>query len=333
MKVALVGFGAVGRGFADVVLDDTPVEVDVVLVADSDTVTVDDDGLDLEEVKETKKETGDVGDGKPLMAALRETEYDVLVEATPTTLGDAEPAFSHITAAIQNGAHVVTSNKGPVAMRYSELMEAADEEGVEVRMEGAVGGAMPVINTVRESLAGDDVYAARGILNGTCNFILSRMLEEGLSYEHVLGEAQDMGIAETDPTFDVEGIDTALKCVILSNVLFDGESTLDDVDVTGITEITPDALRLADESGHVVKLIGEVTRDELKVEPRLIPKEHSLDVGGTLNVVSFETEFAGEITVSGKGAGDEETASALVSDLTAIARKHGFDGDSDTGGE
>jgi len=319
MRVALVGFGAVGRGFADAVLGGA-VDVDVVLVADSSSVAVEEDGLDLEAVKDKKDDEGVVGDGGDVGEALEDAEYDVLVEASPTTLGDAQPAFGYMMTAIGKGADVVTSNKGPVAMRYGELMEAADEAGVEVRMEGTVGGAIPTINTVRESLAGDEVSSARGILNGTCNFILTRMLEEGLTYEHVLGEAQDMGIAEADPTFDVEGIDTALKCVILSNVLFEGERTLDDVDVTGITEVTPDSLRLARESGHVVKLVGEVSEDSLSVAPRLVPEGHALDVSGTLNVVSFEANLAGEVTVTGHGAGSSETASALVSDVAAIER-------------
>jgi homoserine dehydrogenase len=321
VRVALVGFGAVGRGFADAVLGGAPVDVEVVLVADSSSVAVDEDGLDLAEVKRRKEEDDAVGDGEDTADALEETDYDVLVEASPTTLGDAEPAFGYMTTAMEKGAHVVTSNKGPLAMRYGELMRTAEEAGVEVRMEGAVGGAIPTINTVRESLAGDEVSGARGILNGTCNFILTRMLEEGLTYEHVLGEAQDMGIAESDPTFDVEGIDTALKCVILSNVLFEEERTLEDVDVNGITEVTPDALRLARESGHVVKLVGEVSEDALSVAPRLVPEGHALDVGGTLNVVSFDADLAGEVTVTGHGAGSSETASALVSDLAAVVRK------------
>lgn len=321
VRVALVGFGAVGRGFADAVLGGAPVDVEVVLVADSSSVAVDDEGLDLAAVKKRKDDDGVVGEGGDIAGALEDIDYDVLVEASPTTLGDAEPAFGYMTTAMENGAHVVTSNKGPLAMRYEELMQAAEEAGVEIRMEGTVGGAIPTINTVQESLAGDDISEARGILNGTCNFILTRMLEEGLTYEHVLGEAQDMGIAESDPTFDVEGIDTALKCVILSNVLFDGERTLDDVDVTGITEVTPDALRLARESGHVVKLVGEVSEDGLSVAPRLVPEGHALDVGGTLNVVSFDADLAGEVTVTGHGAGSSETASALVSDLAAVVRK------------
>ena len=323
MRVALVGFGAVGRGFADALLGGAlgEIDVDVVLVADSSSVAVDEEGLDLEAVKRRKDEDDVVGDDGDVQDALEDADYDVLVEASPTTLGDAEPAFGYMMTAIENGAHVVTSNKGPLAMRYGEVMEKAEKEDVEVRMEGTVGGAIPTINTVRESLAGDEISGARGILNGTCNFILTRMLEEGLTYEHVLGEAQDMGIAESDPTFDVEGIDTALKCVILSNVLFEGERTLDDVDVAGITEVTPDSLRLARESGHVVKLVGEVSEDALSVAPRLVPEGHALDVGGTLNVVAFDADLAGEVTVTGHGAGSSETASALVSDLAAIARK------------
>ena len=323
VRVALVGFGAVGRGFADALLGGAlgEIDVDVVLVADSSSVAVDEEGLDLEAVKRRKDEDDVVGDDGDVQDALEDADYDVLVEASPTTLGDAEPAFGYMMTAIENGAHIVTSNKGPLAMRYGEVMKKAEEEGVEVRMEGTVGGAIPTINTVRESLAGDEISGARGILNGTCNFILTRMLEEGLTYEHVLGEAQDMGIAESDPTFDVEGIDTALKCVILSNVLFEGERTLDDVDVAGITEVTPDSLRLARESGHVVKLVGEVSEDALSVAPRLVPEGHALDVGGTLNVVAFDADLAGEVTVTGHGAGSSETASALVSDLAAIARK------------
>lgn len=323
MDVALVGFGAVGRGFAEAVRDGAPVDVDVVLAADSSTAAVDPEGLDPQALLDAKHETGEVGDRDWTPELLDDVEFDVLVEASPTTLDDAEPAFTHFEKAMAQGAHVVTCNKGPVSMRYGEVMEMADEAGVEVRVEGAVGGAMPVVNTVQESLAGDRVYGARGILNGTCNFILTRMLEEGLTYEHVLGEAQDMGIAESDPTFDVEGIDTALKCVILSNVLFDGDRTLADVEVEGITELTPDALRLARDSGHVVKLVGEVSEDGLSVAPRLVPEGEALDVGGTLNVVAFDAELAGEVTVVGRGAGSHETASALVSDLAAIARKHG----------
>ncbi|MFW5929149.1 MAG: homoserine dehydrogenase [Halobacteriota archaeon] len=319
-RVALVGFGAVGMGFAEAVSDDPPVEVEIVLAADSSSVAVDSDGLDPQALLERKRETGSVGDGEWSPDVLGDVDYDVLVEASPTTLGDAEPAFAHFERAIESGAHVVTCNKGPVSMRYGEVMELAREAGVEVRLEGAVGGAMPVVNTVTESLAGDTVTAARGILNGTCNFILTRMLEEGLTYEHVLSEAQDMGIAESDPTFDVEGIDTALKCVILSNVLFDGDRTLDDVEVEGITEMTPDALRLARDSDNLVKLVCEVREDHLSVAPRLVSRGGSLDVSGTLNVVSFDCELAGEVTVVGRGAGSLETASALVSDVAAIAR-------------
>lgn len=322
MRVALVGFGAVGCGVAEAVREGVPFDCTVVGIADSSSAARDPDGLDLEVALERKAETGRVGDESDGPAALvAEAEYDVLIEASPTTLGDAEPAYGHMTTALERGADVVTSNKGPLAMRYDDLMATAAQHGGRVRMEGAVGGAMPVVNTVTESLAGNEVTAARGILNGTCNFILTRMLEEGLPYDHVLGEAQDMGIAEADPTFDVEGIDTALKCVILSNVLFEETRTLDDAEIEGITEVTPDALRLARDSGHVVKLVGEVDADGLTVAPRLVPTGSALDVGGTLNVVAFDTALAGEVTVTGRGAGSTETASAIVSDLAALARE------------
>jgi len=177
---------------------------------------------------------------------------------------------------------------------------------------------MPIINLANEVLAGNKVLSIKGILNGTCNYILTRMLEERASYNDILVESMQLGIAETDPTYDVEGIDTACKLVILANAIFGLNATYQDVKVAGITKITPEALEMAYEKGHVIKLIGEVSKDRIHVAPRLVPIKHPLAVGGTLNVASVETELAGEITITGKGAGPVETASAILSDLIAI---------------
>lgn len=319
--IALIGVGAVGSSFVEAIdARPTPADLELVLVADSDTVVIDADGLDPDELLYQKRTTGLVGESGDLLEALEETSYDVLVESSPTTLGDAEPAFSYLMTAIDNGAHVVTANKGPVALRYRELADRANMADIELRMNATVGGGVPVVPVLEEVLIANEVLELRGILNGTCNFILSRMQTEGLAYDHVLGEAQDMGIAEEDPSFDVQGIDTALKCAILANVVYDAETTLDDVEMTGITDITPEALNLARESGQVVKLVGEVSRDRLTVAPRLVPEGDPLDVGGILNVVTIEGDLSGELSLAGFGAGGPETASALVSDVLSAGK-------------
>ncbi|KAF5044444.1 Homoserine dehydrogenase [anaerobic digester metagenome] len=221
-------------------------------------------------------------------------------------------------AAFEIGKDVITSNKGPLTLKYRELMEAAKVAGSSFRFEATVGGSMPIINLANEVLAGNRLKSIKGILNGTCNYILTRMLEERASYKDILAESMELGIAETDPTYDVDGIDTACKLVILANAIFGLNATYKDVEVTGITKITPEALEMAYERGHVIKLIGEVSRERIHVAPRLVPINHPLDVRGTLNVASIDTELAGEITVTGKGAGPVETASAILSDLIAI---------------
>jgi homoserine dehydrogenase len=198
-------------------------------------------------------------------------------------------------------------------------MQLAAEQGKELKFEASVGGAMPLISLVHRDLAGNGVLSIQGILNGTCNYILTRMTEEGLPYEHVLKEAQELGLAEADPSKDVEGVDTAVKLVILANAIFGMDATYKDVEVTGITNITLDALQLADEAGYVVKLIGEMnTEGSLKVRPRLVPKHDPLNVNGTLNVATIKTDLAGDITVIGKGAGPIEAASAILADIISI---------------
>ncbi len=253
---------------------------------------------------------------------LAAIDFDVLVDASPTTLGDAEPGFSYQTAAIDQGAHVVTANKGPVALRYGELIDRAEAAGVSVKLNATVGGGVPIIPVLEELLEANEILSVRGILNGTCNFILTRMESEGLAYEHVLGEAQDMGVAEEDPSFDVDGIDTGLKCAILANVIYGIDATLDDVDLTGITDITPKSLRLAGESGQVIRLVGEITKDQLTVAPRLLPAGDVLDVAGTLNAVTIDADLSGALTLTGYGAGGPETASALISDVLDVVRSH-----------
>jgi homoserine dehydrogenase len=312
MKLAVLGAGAVGRAVVDLAGEYGHT---VTAVADSGSAVVDDDGVDPEAVLASKRDEGVVGDGDPAHALA--ADYDVLVEATPTTLGDAEPGFGHVRGALETDRHVVLANKGPVAERYDDVRALADESAGSLRFEATVGGAIPALATV-EGVGPSRVNAARGVLNGTANFVLSRMAAEGLEYEHVLAEAQDLGVAEADPTFDVDGTDAALKCAILANVLHGGGYSLADVDVDGITSIPPSALDLAAEEGRTVRLVGEVTADGVRVGPRLVPEHGTLAVTGTTNIVQLETEHAGRLNLSGQGAGGAATASAVLADVDRL---------------
>ncbi len=293
------------------------IAIKIVGIADLKGVIVNENGLSEDAIMKLK--TGKKSEDMTSRDVIKEIEHEVMVEATPTNVENGEPGLTHIITALESDRHVVTSNKGPLALEYRRLMELAAKRGKELRFEAAVGGAMPIISLVRENLAGNGIISIKGILNGTCNYILTRMEEEELPYEHVLKEAQEIGIAESEPSKDVEGIDTAVKLVILANSVFDMNATYKDVEVTGITEITPDALKLANDAGYMIKLIGEVDRDGcLKVAPRLVPKEDPLNVGGTLNVATIKTDLAGDIAIIGKGAGAIEAASAILSDIIRI---------------
>lgn len=326
VKISIIGFGAVGQGVARSLLEKSAylnkqgIDLCVVGISDSKGSEINADGIDLESALLRKKQKGTVATGaESALEVIRNVEHDIVVEATPTNIDNGEPGLGNMRAAFEAGRHVVTSNKGPLALHFTELKEAAEDNGLFFRYEATVGGAIPIFNLVHEALAGNTVIGIEGILNGTTNYILTRMAEERMPYELVLKEAQELGIAETDPTYDVEGIDSACKLVIIANSIFGKDATYHDVDVTGITKITPEALELANKNNYVVKLVCEAG-NKLTVAPRLVPKRHPLAVGGTLNVASILTDLAGRITISGKGAGSIETASSILSDILYIAR-------------
>ncbi len=314
MKLAVLGAGAVGASVVELAGE---YGHDVVAVTDSRGAAVDDGGLDTGAVLARKRNDGSVGSADP--EAAFETDYDVLVEATPTTLGDAEPGFSHVSRALSEDRHVVLANKGPIAERYDEIRALEADSGGSVLFEATVGGAIPILSTIAD--LNGQVTAARGVLNGTANFILSRMAAEGLDYEHVLAEAQDLGVAEADPAFDVEGTDAALKCVILANVLYEDTYSLSDAEVEGIDDLPGSALELAAEDGRTIRLVGEVSDGEVRVGPRLVPENGTLAVSGTLNIAQLETTHAGRLNISGRGAGGPETASAVLADIGRLPSK------------
>jgi len=332
MRIAISGFGTVGQGFAEVLADRMEFlnkrygrDVRIVLVMDSKTYVSDPNGLSPLDLVKTKMETGRVGTKTYTdpVAVLDSVEYDILAEVSPTDVKTGGVGLKNITHALECKKDVITVNKGPLALKFNELISIAKKNKCKFRFEGSVGGAMPIINLCYENLVGEKIQSVRGILNGTCNFILSKM-DNGQSFEQALKEAQQMGYAETDPTNDIEGYDSACKVVILANSIFRRNVTFKDVDITGIASITSEAISLAASHNMAIRLIGEVSETKLEVAPRLIPKGHPLAISGTLNAAQIVTDLAGPITITGRGAGRKETASAMLSDLISIMddRKH-----------
>jgi homoserine dehydrogenase len=197
-------------------------------------------------------------------------------------------------------------------------MELAIYNNALLRFSGTVGGGTPILDLGKNSLQGDHIVAIRGILNGTTNYILSRMLNESISKDAALKEAQLVGYAEADPTIDVEGFDSAAKLVILANYVLERPISIKDVDVTGINNVTLEDIQQEKEKKCVVKLLATISDNEASVRPQLLPKEHPLNVDGVLNAVTFSTDSAGDITITGKGAGGYETAGAIIRDLINI---------------
>ena len=329
MRVFICGFGTVGQGFAEVLHDKEPFlrrrfgdDVRIVGAMDSKSYVYDPAGLDPVGLVATKKDSKRVGVAPYADSAevLSSCDYDVLVEVSPTDVKTGGVGLKNIRCALGSGKDVITVNKGPLALRYRELVSLAEKNGCLFRFEGSVGGAMPIINLCTEDLMGEKITSIRGIFNGTCNYILSKM-DKGQPFDQALKEAQQLGYAETDPTNDIEGYDSACKVAILANAVFGRDVTFDDVKITGITSITDEAVSMAASRNMVIRLIGEVTDTKLEVGPRLIPKGHPLSISGTLNTAQILTDMAGPVTVSGRGAGRRETASAILSDLIAIMDK------------
>lgn len=326
VRLFISGFGTVGRGLVEVLerrkdfFDDKYGEQPVVVgVIDSKTAAVDQKGLDMKAVTERKLREHTVGPTayKDSTEVMDSVEYDILIEVSPTDVKTGGTGLKNITHALKNGKDVITVNKGPLALKFQELISLAKKNGCKFRFEGSVGGAMPIINLCHENLNGEKISSIRGIFNGTCNYILSKM-DNGQPFEQALKEAQQLGYAETDPTNDVEGYDAATKVVILANSVFHRNVTFKDVNITGITGITPDAIAQAASHNMVIRLIGEISDTRLEVSPRLIPVGHPLSIAGTLNIAQIDADLAGPITITGRGAGRIETASAILSDLISI---------------
>jgi len=256
-------------------------------------------------------------------AVVSRGDIDIVVEV----LGGIEPARTLLLKAMANGASVVTANKALLAKDGTTLFEAAERAGVDIYYEASVAGAIPLLRPIRESLAGDRIRRVLGIVNGTTNFILTKMDESGADYADVLKEAQDLGYAEADPTADVEGHDAAAKAAILASLAFHTRVTIDDVSCEGISKVTAADIEAAHDMGFVIKLLAIAERlpdDEgivVRVHPAMVPREHPLaSVRLAFNAVFVEAEAAGQVMFYGRGAGGAPTASSILGDVVTVAR-------------
>jgi len=337
MRIILVGFGVVGKSVATVLARKYAEKVKaygfnpkIVAIADIDGAVINPRGLSPEKLEVIKQKgfpiSADPEFGHPGMSVLdviKSVEAEVVVEVTPVNIKDAEPALSHITTAFKTGKHVVTTNKGPLALAMPALTELADYNNVYLRFSGTVGGGTPLLEFAKRCLAGDRILAIRGILNGTTNYILTEMSQNHVTFQEALANAQKLGYAEASPSMDVDGFDAACKVVILANWIMNKKITLKDVDRTGVRDVSLQALEDAAKRGNTIKLIGSIDSDKATatVKPTEIARTNPLCVSGVLNAVTFYTEYAGEQTVIGKGAGGMETASAVLRDLLDIRHK------------
>ncbi len=334
--IALIGFGGVNRALAELVLDrgadlfeQLGFTIRVVAITDLRLGSLMcADGIDLAAV--FAMPAGATFAGWPGGTAapqndyvIRNTTADIVVEATFTNPVDGEPAISHVRAALESGKSVTTTNKGPIALAGAELNRIAAEHGVRFEYEGSVLSGTPVLRLAESTLKGLQVSAVQGILNGTSNYVLGQM-ENGMSLEDAVLEAQALGFAEADPTADIEGSDVQLKVVILANEVLGANITTADVSRRGISGVTATDIVEAAAQGKRIKLIGSAFRNAVggvtaSVEPIALPLAHPLaGISGPTNAVSFDTDMLGTVTVSGPGAGRTETAYALLSDIIAI---------------
>ncbi|MBB5577820.1 MULTISPECIES: homoserine dehydrogenase [Rhizobium] len=338
-NIALIGFGGVNRALAQLVAErneqwqaELGFRLNIVAVTDLNLGSVvSANGIDPRTLVETKFETGGFAklSGGSAEAdnekVIRHAPADIVAEATFTNPDSGEPAVSHCRWALESGKHVVTTNKGPVALAAAELKMLARRHHVAFEYEGAVMSGTPVIRMAKTTLAGAGLTGFEGILNGTSNFVLGRM-EAALGFSAAVSEAQAMGYAEADPTADVEGYDVRLKVVILANELLGGALKPADVSCKGISSLTVSDIETAAEDGCRWKLIGSAARDEngrieASVAPRRLALDHPLAaVSGATNAISLRTDLLGAVTVTGPGAGRVETAYALLSDIVAIHR-------------
>lgn len=317
LKVGLMGFGTVGSGVWRVLQDN------------SDKI-IENCGFQIEASKILVRDLSKERNGGIAIGVFTDNPWEILndenIKIVVEVMGGIEPAKEYILEAIKRGKHVVTANKALIASHGDMLLKAAKDANVKLLYEASVAGGIPIIHAIKESLSANRINSIMGILNGTTNYILSKMTSEKMEYDIVLKEAQDKGYAEADPTSDVEAFDAAYKLTILARLAFGIDVKIEDIYREGITNISPIDIEYATELGYVIKLLAIAketnSKIELKVHPTFISKGHPLAaVGDAFNAVYIKGNAVGELMFYGKGAGDLPTGSAVVGDIISIIRE------------
>ena len=317
INVGIIGFGTVGTGTAKILLENKDVisqrtgfDINLKKIAD----------LDIKKSRGIKLPEGilttNVDD------ILNDPEINIVIEL----IGDIHPAKELILRAIRNKKHVVTANKALIATEGNEILAEAEKHGVEIGFEASVAGGIPIIKIIKEGLVANRILAVYGIINGTSNYILTKMTDEGIEFSDALKEAQRLGYAEADPTYDIEGIDSAHKLAILASLAYDIPFSLNDVYKEGITRITSQDIGFAGELGYKIKLLAIAkasdNKVELRVHPTMVPKDYLISkVDGVFNAIYVQGDAVGDTLYYGRGAGDMPTGSAVVSDVVDIGKK------------
>ncbi|MZH42307.1 MAG: homoserine dehydrogenase [Nitrospinae bacterium] len=316
VKVGMIGFGTIGTGVAKILAENSDViskrlgaSVELVKVADLDITT--DRGVDLPSgVLTTSADE-----------VINHPEIDVLIEL----IGGYDPARKFLLQAIEKGKHIVTANKALLAKHGDEIFSAVTDKGLSIGFEASIGGAIPIIRSIREAFVANNIQTIEGIVNGTANYILSKMSDENCDFKTALKEAQEKGFAEADPTFDVEGIDSAHKIAVLTRLAYGTPVPFDDITVSGISGITSEDIECAREFGYRIKLLAISKYDghaiDIRVHPAMIPVTHPMAyVNGALNAIRVCDDMMEENVLIGHGAGSLPTGSAVVGDVIEISR-------------
>ncbi len=318
ISIAIVGFGTIGSGVIQILQEQAKiikkrigVEVFIKYVVDKDITTP----------RSVELLSGVLTDD--YKRAINDSEIDVIIEL----VGGTTFAYQLVEESLQAGKSIVSANKALLAERGTDLFELAGKKGQVVGFEASVAGGIPIIRTVNDAMAGDTIHAIYGIINGTSNFILTKMFEEGWDFSKTLKRAQDLGFAEADPTLDIEGYDAAHKIALLAALAFNTTIKYDEVSVEGITKVDLEDMKQAGEIGYLIKLLAIAKRDknnkiELRVNPTLVPIDSQLaSIKNEFNAVLIDSEYLGESMYSGKGAGSLPTASAVVADILDVAKR------------
>jgi homoserine dehydrogenase len=329
MRIILCGFGVVGQSFVKLLESRSEdlyarygLKPRIVGVFDKNGSAVDPSGLDTSRLIDVKKKYGSVNkysdteNNTSGTEIINNLEAEVLIETTESNYKDAEPGMTNIVDAMKRGMHVISVNKGPLALAFPSLMEIAEYNHVLFRFSGTVGGGTPILDFAKNSLRGERIVSFDGILNGTTNYILTNMAN-GMSFNDALDDAKQKGYVEADESLDLDGLDAAAKLVILANWIMGMKVTMPDIKRTGIRKIDNSDIKRATEKNCAIKLIASCNK-ELTVAPKEIAIIDPLCVSGTLNAISFTSEHSGIQTIIGRGAGGIETASSILRDLIDI---------------